>query len=252
MKKFLFFLFLLILGTISFFGIYHPSDSIIYIVDSKFQGKKVLFPGEYSFFPETIIPGFVHLNKIDRNINIYHKSKIMLPYSEIINYFDVYNVEVSYSIDYEFNKENMAILYKDSLDEIKKEISLRVEDQVKQIVVSNINNETFSKKKFQDELNKLANKMALRIQFNIIFFPLWKSYSRFVNKIESNLVQSDEIILSQLADNYKNVLKKRAENKVIKEHISILMGLTKEIVKFKDNKMLLDLIKIFRKEKKAD
>ena len=181
MKKLLFLILLLAGGALAFFGLFKvPTDSV-YVLDSKFRGKKMALPNEWVFYPESVVPGIFQLKKFPAEVRFYHKKDFDFPYSRVIDYFRSFKIEVffkvhfevGFSVEYLFHEKNIAVLYeKNDVEALKKEIILKVEDMISSIISQNLNNPEFSKDALLDTLKKESDTLGFKIHFTIISFPL--------------------------------------------------------------------------------
>lgn len=243
MKKILLVLLILILATVGYLGtIKVPKDSF-YIIDSKLRGKKIFSPQKWVFYPELLIPGLAKVESISKTLYFSKDVKIDLPYSKVLDYFQLFKIEITISGSFNWNQTNSYRLYSESLEDVKSSIISRLQNKIKQIVFSELKNPNFSEELLIQKANKELSSENMSINIQIGFFPNWKKYKNIASKLEDwsdkNLQDS---IVKMAITNYKKALKFRREQEELQKSSELSIKIAKEISESKDKDLVLKVM----------
>lgn len=252
MKKIIYLLIFLLLGVVAYFGVVRPAADLVYIVDSKLQGRKIYLGGEWGFVPEAFIPGLVRIQKVSRTKNFSEKLQFTLPYAALLDYFEVYRLEVAISGQWTLQKENINTLYEKEYTELEKSFVAQIRYHLEQIISENSVNPAFTKEDLLAGLKEKKLSEGLNYQINVIYFPSWGSYFSIRKKLEESVNNSEGVIVRQLLENYRQLLADRAERKNWVEYFNLLSELAGKLSKAPEKDMILELYNLMRKGKSTN
>lgn len=252
MKKIVYLVILLLLTAVAYFGIVRPAADLVYIVDSELQGRKIFMGGEWGFIPEAFIPGLVKIQKVPRIKRFSEKLQFTLPYAALLDYFEVYRLEVEISGEWTLQNENISALYEREYGELEKIFVARIRHRLEQIISENSTNPAFTKEDLLTGLGEKKLGEGLNYQINVIYFPSWVSYFSIRKKLEDSVNNSESVVIRQLLENYRQLLAGRAERKNWVEHFELLSELAGKLSQTPQKEMILELYNLMSKGKSTN
>ncbi len=207
MKKLVVFLFLIFLGVLGFFGFHKAPERTIFIIQSKWQGKKVLLANQWVFIPETIIPNFVTIEKIPETLFLQGKIKIDLPCPPLLSSLALCYAEVGYETNFIFQEQNTSLLFSKSPKDIQEDFFKRIENHVRQTLFFHLRNPNFTEKIWLEDLQNKPFKHHHPISYRILFLPHWQNFVQISKKMDLALsYASEKDLLTTMMEYQKKVL----------------------------------------------
>jgi hypothetical protein len=206
----------LILTAVGYFSFFKAPENIIYVMDSKLRGKTILMPGKWGIYPESLIPAIFKIKKMSISMPLQSEMKMTLPYSEILEYLGLSTVQVSFSGNYQWTKDNISTLYYQTPEEIKERTQQKISSTLQKIIVRNLDNPDFSQNAFLEQAAKAFQEEKMNIQLRIIVFPSWNDYYALSTRLKSSIQQNASQILANLSGGYyqKIMIQKQTQKKI--------------------------------------
>ena len=259
MKKFLFFLLIVILGILGFYGFIKADKEEILIIKSKLRKKKILLPGQWTIYPEIVIPGVVQTNSLAPTQEFSGDFTLALPSTEFYDYLNKFKVKIDYEVVISFNESNKSLLLNKNIDKMKTGIEKKIKNKFQKIINDQLKNLEFTKKQLLVLLNKIPFSKNIEISYEVITFPSWKRYTKLTSLFNKWMDENaDKKLLDLGIKHYEKSLRRKEKQQAFKENIKIILELGKKIKQkfnekdFKGKEYLLKLFQLYKGMKRNE